>query len=120
MLPPTATGPTLRPHEARGAQAKALHAAAKPADKAELPDTPAEAPAEQPMPPRKAQPVKHTKAKVKVKEKARAKERVKGSTGKGRSTPAYRPPPHAALDYQLVSGENGVPGKTVFGIKTSA
>ena len=120
MLPPTAAGPTLRPHEARGAQAKALHAAAKPADKAELPDTPAEVPAEQRMPPRKAQPVKHTKAKVKVKEKARAKERVKGSTGKGRSTPAYRPPPHAALDYQLVSGENGVPGRKVFGMRTSA
>ena len=120
MLPPTAAGPTPRPHEAQGVQAKALHAAAKPADKAELPDTPAEAPAEQPMPPRKAQQVKHTKAKVKAKEKARAKERVKGCKGKGRSTPAYKPPPHAALDYQLVSGENGIPGRKVFGIRTSA
>ena len=70
VLPPTAASLTPRPYEAQGAQATALHAAARPPAEAELPDTPAEAPAEPPMPPRKAQPAKHTKAKVKVKEEA--------------------------------------------------
>ena len=122
MLPQTGAGPTPRLRNIREPLTRALPAneATKPATEDEPQAAPAEAPATQlPEKVPQADQAGLKKGEAKGKERQKEKEKVKGNKAKHTSTLAYKPPPLAALDYQLAMSGKGEAEGGVFGMMIS-